>query len=39
MDNPQKIGCKFIGWEYNNKMYDMTSNIKDYKLKANFNCK
>lgn len=40
MDNPIKIGCKFIGWEYNNKMYDMTTNInKDYKLEANFNCK
>ena len=37
--NPKRIGCKFIGWEYNNKLYDMTNNIKDKsKLKPKFNC-
>ena len=39
LDNPKKIGCKFIGWEYNNKLYDMTNKIKDInKLKPKFDC-
>lgn len=38
LDNPKKIGCKFIGWEYNNKLYDMTNNIKNVKLIPKFDC-
>ena len=39
LENPKKIGCKFIGWQYNNKLYDMTNNIKDIsKLEAKFDC-
>lgn len=39
LDNPKKIGCKFVGWKYNNKLYDMTNNIKDIsKLKPKFDC-
>ena len=39
LDNPTKIGCKFIGWEYNNKLYDMTENKKDIsELNPKFNC-
>ena len=39
IDNPTKIGCKFIGWKNNNKLFDMTTKInKDYNLKAEFVC-
>lgn len=39
LDNPKKIGCKFIGWEYNNRLYDMTNEINDInKLKPKFDC-
>jgi len=37
--NPYKYGCKFIGWQNNNYLFDLTTNInKDYKLKAKFEC-
>jgi len=39
LNNPIKLGCKFIGWEYNNKLYDMTTKLnKKYKLKAKYAC-
>jgi len=39
LDNPKKIGCKFIGWEYNNKLYDMSNNKRNInELKPKFNC-
>lgn len=39
LDNPKKIGCKFIGWEYNSKLYDMTNKINYInKLKPKFDC-
>jgi len=39
IENPKKLGCRFIGWEYNNKLYDMTIKINDEKkLKSKFDC-
>ena len=39
INNPIKKGCKFIGWQNNNKLFDLSTKIKkDYKLVAKFEC-
>lgn len=39
IENPKRVGCKFIGWKNNNYLFDLSTKInKDYKLEAVFDC-